>query len=201
MKIGLTIVLGICFIHSAFAQFAIPQTTKINTPYGPASITTYTYTHQPFYPGGGIPVKTKYALTAILKDSTTLESYTSIDFDEKQGSIVFKNKKEKSTVTPNQTIELFRTNSEGRKYIGIPADSCWLFLCTKGKINTYSNLPELNIKFAIAVQKGDGLILPITKQNLIEMVGDHKKALALIEKKQYIKAVKAFNSNFQPGKK
>jgi hypothetical protein len=199
MKIGLTILLSLCVINTAFAQFYIPQTTKINTPYGPASFTTYSRVN--YYHNSGVNTRPKYAFTAILKDSTRLESYAILDFGGEQDFIVFKSQQQKITVTPKETIELFRTNSEGRKYIGIPADSCWLFLCAKGKINVYSNLPEQNLNFPLAVQQADGPIVPITKQNLIEMVGDHKKALALIEKKQYIKAVKAFNSNFQPGKK
>ena len=46
----------------------------------------------------------------------------------------------------------------------------------------------------IAVQQGDGSVLPITKQNLTEMVGDHRRALELIEKKKFVKTVQAYST-------
>jgi hypothetical protein len=53
---------SILAFQTAFAQtFAIPQTHKINTPYGPAKFTTYTYQRMPMmnYSQQG-PVSRKY---------------------------------------------------------------------------------------------------------------------------------------------
>jgi hypothetical protein len=118
--------------------------------------------------------------TIVLKDSTTLTGKTRIEFLDSVSRVVLKDKKEKRIIKSSETLELYRVDPNGYRFSGIATDTCWLFLSTKGKINTYSNLAEHNIEYMIAVQQGDGPILPINKQKLIAMVGDHKRTLELI---------------------
>ncbi|MBK8291440.1 MAG: hypothetical protein IPK96_11390 [Flammeovirgaceae bacterium] len=173
------------------AQFMIPQTTVIKTPNGNVNHTTYSY-HQ--MPTGSIgPVSIKYDFTIVLKDSTVLNARTRIEYKDSTNIVTVKDKNEKRIIKPSETVELFRILPDGRKFGGIATDSCWLFQCTKGKINGYSRLADQNEDHVVAIQTGDGPILPLSKDNLLDMVGEHKYCIELIEKKKFIKAIETYN--------
>jgi hypothetical protein len=100
---------------------------------------------------------------------------------------------ESGIIKPIETVELFRILPDGRKFAGVATDSCWLFQCSRGKINGYSRLAEQNDDYIVAIQAGDGPISALNENNLKVLVGDHKRALELIEKKKLLKAIQAFN--------
>lgn len=183
---------------TAVAQtFAVPQVHSINTPYGPAKFTTYTYQRMPMmdYSERG-PVSKKYQFFLVMKDGGNLVTKNRINFEDSINSISLKDES-KRVIKPNETVEIFRMLPEGIKFVGIPADSCWLFKSSAGKINTYSMLAEQNMSYAVAVQKGDGEIVKLSKKNLLEMTADANNAelTALIEKKKYLKAIQLYNKD------
>ncbi|MBX2916267.1 MAG: hypothetical protein KF856_13435 [Cyclobacteriaceae bacterium] len=187
---------SILAFQTAFAQtFAIPQTHKINTPYGPAKFTTYTYQRMPMmnYSQQG-PVSRKYQFYLVMKDGGNLVTKNRINFEDSINSITLKDES-KRVIKPNETVQIFRMLPEGVKFIGIPTDSCWLFKCASGKINTYSMLAEQDIAYAVAIQKGEGEIVKLSKENLLELTADANDAelVAMIEKKKFLKAIQRYN--------
>jgi hypothetical protein len=178
----------------ASAQFmSVPSTSTIRTPYGNVSHTTYT--NMPMYYGSGI-VSAKHKFTIILKNDSTLTANTKIDMSAKTQGVYVKAKGKKKKIEPVDTKEIYRMTAEGKKLSGMPVDSCWLFQTAKGKINTYSNLAEVGTMYAIAIQEGDnGPIKPLTKSNLMFIVGDVPKLRKLVERGKLIKAIDFYNAN------
>jgi hypothetical protein len=175
------------------AQFQVPVSTRMNTPYGP--VTTTTYHNMPMFYGGGV-TSNKYAFTIILKNDSVIVTKTKIELG-KVHSVKVKRKGEKIEIKPEDTKELARLTYSGAVLKGIPADSCWLFRCGKGKINTYSSLAEEGTGYTVAIQDGEnGPIVPLNKKNLENMipVGSDEKIMKLIEKGKLVKAIDAYNN-------
>ncbi len=102
--------------------------------------------------------------------------------------------KKKVEITPSQTKEISRESYVAKKpLVGIPADSCWLFLSIQGKITAYAYVAEVNSEYLIAVKKYDGPIVKITEASLKEMMQGDEKALKQIEKKRFKKAIEEYN--------
>jgi hypothetical protein len=71
----------------------------------------------------------------------------------------------------------------------------WLFKSESGRINAYSFLAEKGMDYLIAIQQGDeGPIVPLTKDNLLPMVGNDARLIKLVEKGKLMKAVQIFNA-------
>lgn len=175
--------------------FAVPQVHKINTPYGPAKFTTYTYQRMPmmnFSQQG--PVSRKYQFYLVMKDGGSLVTKNRINFEDSINSITLKDES-KRVIKPYETEQIFRMLEGGVKFIGTPTDSCWLFKCGSGKINTYSMLAEQNMEYAVAIQKGEGEIVKLSKENLLEFTADANdpELTALIEKQKFLKAIQRYN--------
>jgi hypothetical protein len=70
------------------------------------------------------------------------------------------------------------------KISGKPMDSCWIFFAKSGRINTYSITSEMDDPLIAYIQKGeDAPILPLTEENVSEMVKDNDEALKLAGRK------------------
>lgn len=180
--------------HTSAQTYAIPMTHTVNTPYGPAKITTYSYQQMPMmdYSNRG-PISGKYQFFLIMKDGSQLVTKNRINIEDSINTIALKDKS-KRVIKPAETVEIFRM-VEGLKFVGIPADSCWLFKSSEGKISTYSMLAEKNISLAVAIQKGDGDIVKLSKENLLDITADANdpELAAMIEKKKYLKAIRVYN--------
>ncbi|HEY8934854.1 MAG TPA: hypothetical protein VIM65_06515, partial [Cyclobacteriaceae bacterium] len=62
------------------------------------------------------------------------------------------------------------------------------------KVNCYSYIPEDYLSDIIAIQSGDGPILPLTKENLsLMMVTDDPQIIKLIDKGKLIQAIMRYN--------
>jgi hypothetical protein len=184
--------------YFSYAQFGMPMTNTIRTPHGPVKITTYqpmASTHMPMYYGNAGVTSVRYKFTIVLKNDSTITAYTKINTTDKTHTVKVKAKKESKIILPADTKEIYRINASGKKFSGMPTDSCWLFLSAKGKINTYSYLAEYGTLYAIAIQEGeDGPIQPLTKDNLMAMVGDDPRIKKMIEIGKYGKAIETYNA-------
>jgi hypothetical protein len=180
--------------YYARGQFMIPQTTTIRTPYGNVNHTTYT--RMPMYNYGNTgPISNKYEFYVVFKDSTEQVTRTRISLDS-INTITIKEKKDDRVVKPSETKELYRILPNGMRFSGQPADSCWLFLCYKGKINAYSNLAEEDLTYAIAIQKGAGPIVPLTAAELEKMIDSNDPKIdKLLKRRKYSQVIKAYNAN------
>ena len=194
MKTPLILFLSLALAGAAFAQM-VPVTTTIRTPYGNVPHTYYVGSPRMHNFSGQVNASLKYKFTIVLKNDSTITVRTRIDHSGATHTLSVKHKDRfEQMISPADTKEIFRYDVENRKISGIPADSCWLFKTKPGKINCYSFLSEMGMAYVIAIQLGDdGPIVPLTKENLIPMVGNDPKLLKYIEKGKLRKAVETFN--------
>lgn len=187
-------IVGFVFIISlSFAQF-VPVPSTIRTPYGNVQSTTYHYMPMNYYNVGQASVK--YMFTVVLKSDSVFIVKARIDVSEKQHVLPVKTGEGKRDIFPDNTKQIYRETSTGKKIVGLPADSCWLFKAVTGKINAYSHLAETGYSYIIAIQDGDQEpIIPFTRKNLEAMVGtpEDPKVLSLIEKGKLVKALEMYN--------
>ena len=175
---------------------SMPMTSVIPTPYGNVRYTTYVPSPRYYY--GQPNISRKYKFEIVLKNDSVFSARTKINLpEEKQQSITLKKGKAQLTLFPSETKSIARTTLDGERMVGIPADTCWLFKTFSGKINTYSFLAEPSMLYIVAIQSGEmGPIVPLTKENLLGMVGmNDAKIVRLVEKGKFIKAIDFFNKN------
>jgi len=90
---------------------------------------------------------------------------------------------------------------------GMPSDSCWMFKVVAGPISAYSYLSEqeddqvFNPYAVVAIQLNDGPLMPLTDENLKQMVGQDINALEDIQKKNYFRAIKKYNKDVEKAAK
>jgi hypothetical protein len=169
------------------------MSNTIRTPNGNITVNTFQPGMPMYY--GNFNSSIKYNFTVVMRDDSVFTQRMSIDVSEKTHKLKVKNGRTRSFIFPGDTKQISRVTSEGRLIKGLPADTCWLFQSVKGKINCYSFLAEEGYDFLAAMQEGDdGLILPITKNNLMNvMQTQDEKILNLMERKQWVKAIRRFN--------
>jgi hypothetical protein len=194
MKRALLIFLLINVITFTASSQYMPART-ISTPYGPARLPAMgSPTPMRFYSYNYGPYSVRYSFTIVLKNDSTINAKTKIELKEDKDQVTIKNGKSKTVFTPSDTKSIYRITATGEKLTGIPADTCWLFKSKAGKINAYSAIAEPGLSYISAIQLGDdGPILPINKENLLEMVQENEKAVQYVEKKKLTKAIEVFN--------
>lgn len=179
-------------VTTAFAQM-MPMSNTIRTPYGNATYTTWVPGPRMYYGGPASP-SLKHPFTIVFNGDSSVQVKAKIDISEKNHVIRTKINRQKLVIKPSDTKEIYRIDETGLKIVGMPTDSCWLFLAVRGKINGYSYLAEKGTGSLIAIQRGEGSpILPLNKNNLEEMVADNPEALKFAKKKKLEKAITTFN--------
>jgi len=180
-------------LSSISAAAQMPMTSTIRTPYGNVSNTYRIPSSRTYgnYRSSSVEFTSKYQLIVTLKNDSTFKCSSRIFFIGAKHSIVIKKKDNEMKFFPGDTKSIFRT---GQNFKGIPADSCWLFKTYSGKVNCYSYIPEDYLSDIIAIQSGDGPILPLTKENLsLMMVTDDPQIIKLIDKGKLIQAIMRYN--------
>jgi hypothetical protein len=194
LRFYLLLALSLTFVSASVqGQYYSPPMT-VRTPYGNVT-TPGTWRPAPYYGNTG---PAKYKFTIVLKNypDSVLEGRSAIYTDEAEDIqyLKFRSKGQKIRITPEDTRQISRILVDTHeRYVGFATDSCWLFRSVEGRIDGYSSAAEKGYTYVIAIQQGDGPILPLTKENLEPMIKDHPKAMQYFEKKKLTAAVKAFN--------
>lgn len=179
-------------INCALAQGYIPMTTQMKTPYGNVPYTHYVPSGMPYY-YNRVDLSYKYEFSVVLKNGEEKKIKSKIHLADSVHSLTYKENGEKKKLLPTETQEIYRYTNTGKKIAGVPTDSCWLFKVLEGKINGYSFLSEESSSYLSAFQNGDGEILPLTKNNLLPIVGDDPKRVKWVEKGNFAKAILDYN--------
>ncbi len=185
----------------AVAQMMVPHTRVINTPYGKVNQTTWTNVGQPYYFFGQktatpFPPYYKGNFTVVTSSDSVFTDKLNLILSDSINSVVIERRAKKGgdiVYKPAETKQLQQVFN-GKLYTGIPADTCWLFKVIPGVINSYAPFPTDSGDFVIAVQKGDGPIVPMTKENLYEMIDD-PKLRKTIDKGKLYQAVWKYNGS------
>jgi hypothetical protein len=183
------------FALSSSAQFGgVP--TKISTPYGSRTIytpSTFKFYSKYSYGKGGVISNTRYFTVVFLNDSI-MEVRGKINLDSTVSFLQWGRKEQAWSIKPFETKEIYRM-AGGKKIRGIPTgDSCWLFLVDNGKIRTYSVTSEMEAPTIAYIQKGEnGQMLPFTDGNVLKMIQDNERAIALAKKGKLLNAVRRYN--------
>jgi hypothetical protein len=176
-----------------FAQFTTVP-TKMNTPYG--KITVPTQVHAPWmrYNNFSGYVNRKHHFFIVLLNDSIIKAKGVIHIEDSIHYLEWGKMNDKWMIKPSETKQVYRLDG-GRRITGMPHDSYWLFPIDTGSIRTYSVLPELDQPLIAYIQKDtSGPLLPFTKENVISLVGDNKKALKLVEKEKLLKAIQEYNT-------
>jgi hypothetical protein len=193
LSLYITTLFIICLqIIDASGQGYIPVTTQMRTPYGNVPHTYYVPSGMNYYYGRG-SISVKYDFNVVLKNGEQKIIKSKINLQDSVHSLTYKENGEKKKLLPAETTEIYRFTQNGKKIAGVATDSCWLFKVVEGKINGYSFLSEVSTSYLSAFQAGDGEILPLTKDNLMLVVGDDPKRVKWVEKGNYAKAILDFN--------
>ena len=135
-----------------------------------------------------------YDFTIVYKDSTTETYKSKIDLYGKTYYLAIDQPGVMKSVKASETISISRTSKKGELFIGISADSCWLFKIKTAKISLYSVLAETKTKFVVAMQVGHANpIIPITQKNLEAVIPNYSPARTLQQRGDFIKAIEMFN--------
>ncbi len=187
------IILMLGLMPVCLAQYSVPVQHTISTPYGNVSQTTNMPVGAMTYGTVG-SISKKYKFTVLLKNDCLFVVKTRIEISGKRHVIQARINKRRIEIVPDQTKEIYRIlDDRNTRLVGIPSDSCWLFLSIQGKISAYSYLAERNSEYIIAAQKYSGPIVKITEESLREMVEDNEKAVRQVEKKRFKKAIEIYN--------
>lgn len=179
-------------VESSAQTIMVPHTRVINTPYGKVNQTTWINTGQPYYYFGQknaivFPLNYKGNFTVVTASDSVFTDKVNLILDDSINTAVVERRSKKGgdiVFKPAETKQLQQVFN-GKMYTGIPADTCWLFKVIPGNINSYAPFPTDSGDFVIAVQKGDGPIVPMTKENLYEMIDDPKLRKAIDKGKLY----------------
>ena len=135
----------------------------------------------------------QHTFTIILQNDSFLTTKTTLNLDNFVHTITYGKKESKIIIRPSETKAIYRLDKNGEEIMGMPHDSCWLFLAIKGKINAYSVTTEFDDPMIAYVQKGDGPLLAITAEILAELMADNEKALTLLSRNNIDKAIRVYN--------
>ena len=88
----------------------------------------------------------------------------------------------------------------------MPNDSCWMFKVVDGPISVYSIVAiddDMVVEPALisAIQFNNGILLQFDEDNLLPMLHNDDEALKQLRKKNYLKAIKKYNTNHTPRQK
>lgn len=178
--------------QNSFGQVVnMPRT--ISTPYGPATINAWQRvpTYNRFDHVNSIRT---FTFTVVLLNDSSFEVTGRINTSDSIHTLKL-TRKDGFIVRPSDTKGIYRMENESQ-IIGVPADSCWLFLVDDKKIRTYSVTSEIDNASISYIQKGEsGPILPLTTHNVLVMVEGNEKATKIANKGNLVKAIVKYNSD------
>jgi hypothetical protein len=181
------------FLNPIHSQYYSPP-TRISTPRGNVTIPGHWNGSYHFYNWNNGKVSNKYDYTIVLLNDSLKEVYARINISDSVNTIEVGKKENKIVFKPKDTKEVYRFDPDGNKITGIPNDSCWVFLISIGKINTYSITSEMDKESTDFIQKGEkGILYSLTKENVLEMVKDNEEALDKAKKGKLLKAISIYN--------
>ncbi|GAB3933221.1 hypothetical protein [Mucilaginibacter myungsuensis] len=110
--------------------------------------------------------------------------------------------KREQKIYVDQTVSITRIQQDMRgdyPVMGAATDSCWLFGVVKGKINAYSNVPEVLItsdEQLRVFQVDDGAMAPVSYAALAPVIKADRAADKQLQKKRLYRAIAKFNDNY-----
>lgn len=143
-----------------------------------------------------VPVDQKYDYVIVLKSDSVLRAKTRL-IPGDTFSIQIVSGKTKRIIRPADTKEIYRISRKGNKLTGAPADSCWWFTCTKGKINGYSKYSATGAQYSQMFSIGDGEMMRLTDSNFEAVLpaDADKRVRRLVKRGMLVKAIEAYNGN------
>jgi hypothetical protein len=147
-----------------------------------------------YYGNDGTSSK-NHSYKIVLQNGVVINKLTNIEWSDSGCFIKVKKDDEEMLLKPSDTKEVSYTTEEGKEYIGIPVNNCWLFkMNNKGEIAVYTYLPENMYKYAVAIRKGEnGNIVAYTRVNILKMVSNDETSLRYIDKNDLWKAISSYN--------
>jgi hypothetical protein len=170
-----------CFWSTGHAQVDPHWNHTFPNQYGPANVARIRKTEK-------VTFKIQFLNDSILQTKGRL------DYSTKQHFLEVKVFRMSRSILPEKTKSIVCSRKDGTLLEGIASDSCWLFLAMRGKILGYSPLPEMSANQVTAIRQGEGPIVLLTRNNLLQMIGDPSPEVkSLIASHKLVAALKAYN--------
>ncbi|QES89710.1 hypothetical protein [Rhizosphaericola mali] len=193
MKLLFLSLFVILILHSnTHAQFV---TTRINTPYGTVSTTTFHYMPMYFNYGSGDPFKNTMYLI-VLKNQDTIRCKGTMVTENKQTYIKLKKPLKDSLIYPKNTISIRNIIKKDTSIAYPYKDSIWLIepnvdMKKKAIVMYVPMSVELNSIYL----KQNGVLTLATNDMVLRLVAGDPKAEKKAKKNQLADAIDVFNSN------
>jgi hypothetical protein len=131
----------------------------------------------------------------VFKNDSTIIAQTNVEKILDSYIMIVGKKDDMVAIKPAQTKNVYRKLNNGTNIPGIPFDRGWIFKINEGPIYTYSYFPEATSKYEniVAIQKGDGPIVLLTRGNLMEMLERDSKAMSLAEEGDLEESIRTYN--------
>lgn len=197
-KFSLLLIICCCSFFLSKAQFVPGVPTFVSTPYGNIPIPTYYHMPIAYFSLGSksSAINTKDYYMIKLKNDSTIKVYAEIDFSDSIHALVIKEKRKiVRKIAPSETKYIVALGENNLRIAGNPNDSCWTFKQLEDSVSLYSVVPKIGTEYAIFFSKPESTELIILNEaNLLTLVGNDEKLIELITHKNYVKAVKKYNS-------
>ncbi len=146
-----------------------------------------------------------YHLKVTLLNDSIIKLKSRIIFSESKHYLVLSENRngEKTTrkIYPNDTKEI-EAEFDDYGFVGIPNDSCWLFRTNDDLVFTFAMIPEDFESYTTYFKKRvNNPILPVTKENVLDLVKEDEELKAEVEKDKKVKLykiIKEFNKKYAP---
>jgi hypothetical protein len=137
----------------------------------------------------------KYAFVIVFKSDSSIVTYTNVELIFDTFIMMVGRGKDVTVVKPQHTKNVYRKLDNGKSITGTPIGNAWIFKINEGPIFVYSYFADLTIKYEniAAIQKGNGPIVLLSRDNLLEMIEPGSDAYTLAKESELEKAIRMYN--------
>jgi hypothetical protein len=137
----------------------------------------------------------KYTFVIVFKNDSSIVTQTNVELILDTFIMMVGSGDDMTVVKPEHTKNIYRRLDTGKHIPGTPFDRGWIFKINEGPIFIYSFFADIGIKYEniAAIQKHDGPIVLLTRENLLTMIEPGSDAYALARDSDMEMAIRTYN--------
>jgi hypothetical protein len=137
----------------------------------------------------------KYTFVIVFKNDSSIVTQTNVELILDTFIMMVGSGDDMTVVKPEHTKNIYRRLDTGKHIPGTPFDRGWIFKINDGPIFIYSFFADIGIKYEniAAIQKHDGPIVLLTRENLLTMIEPGSDAYALARDSDMEMAIRTYN--------
>ncbi|HMG94028.1 MAG TPA: hypothetical protein VK589_28405 [Chryseolinea sp.] len=137
----------------------------------------------------------KYTFVIVFNNDSSIVTQTNVELILGRFIMMVGSGKDMTVVKAEHTKNVYRRLDTGKHIPGIPIDKAWIFKINEGPIFVYSFFSDAELKYEniAAIQKNDGPIVVLSRDNLLTMIEPGSDAYPLAENSELEKAIRKYN--------